>query len=120
MTNTFIYVAYYDSNFVLDLGDKFKFKDGVLLSRFVDANGAGKLIIPDTVTNIPNAAFKGMHNLKEIVFEHSSAATITFPTAGSETGAFYKSSKNNITVTTTNQSVKNYDWASDNRTVTFK
>lgn len=82
-------VARNNANFVLDLGDKFVFKDGVTTTYFASGCGAGKLVIPDSVINIPNSTFSGMTKLKEIVFEHPSTSTITLPTPGSSTEAFY-------------------------------
>ena len=120
MTQMFYQTGRWSTIFNLDLGDKFIFKEGVNVTDFATLNGASKLTIPSIVTNIPDGTFKGMHKLNEIVFEHSSTDTITLPTAGETTGAFYHSSNINTTVTTTNDAIKNYDWLSDNRTVTFK
>ena len=63
--------------------------------------------------------FKNIYKKFPIVFEHGSTDTITLPTAGETTGAFYYGSNRNVTVTTVNDTIKNYDWLSDNRTVTF-
>ena len=118
MSYMFRDAGWYAKNFVLDLGDKFTFSSATT-TEFSLHNGATKLIIPATVTNIPDGTFKEMFKLNEIIFEHSSTDAITLPTAGETTGAFYHSSNINTTVTTTNDTIKNYDWLSDNRTVTF-
>ena len=120
MSSMFYGTGYSSTDLTLDLGSKFTFKTGVNTSGFIQYSGVKKLIIPETVTNIPSGTFKYMNKLTEIVFEHPSTSTITLPTAGSSTGAFYVVSRTNTTVTTTNETIKNYDWASDNRTVTFK
>ena len=119
MYRVFAYAGKNSTEFILDLGDKFKFLSAESAKEFARGCGAKKLIIPSTITNIPAGAFQEMNNLSEIVFEHTNTNTITLPTAGSSTGAFYIDTSINTKVTTTNDIIKNYDWAADNRAATF-
>lgn len=54
-----------------------------------------------------------------VTFRQPAGMTITLPTAG-DNGMFYCKKAYSITVYTDNETIKNYKWASDNVTATFK
>lgn len=70
-------------------------------------------------TEIGEQAFGGASALKKLKFEQPNNISVVFPTAGSSTGAFYYKSARTVNIYTDNESVKNYDWATDNITATF-
>lgn len=77
--------------------------------------------IPSSVTEIGPKSFSPNTTPKftKIVFNQPSGVQVEFPTAGSGYGAFYYKSAYSVSIYTDNESVKNYDWASDNVTATF-
>lgn len=77
--------------------------------------------IPSSVTEIGTKSFSPNNTPKftKIVFNQPSGVQVKFPTAGSSYGAFYYKSAYSVSIYTDNESVKNYDWASDNVTATF-
>lgn len=54
-----------------------------------------------------------------LVFKHPAGKYIKLPTPGSNSGMAYNKDSRALTVYTDNEYIKNYDWATDNATVTF-
>ena len=97
------------------------------------------ITIPESVTTIEKNAFNGCSKLLNItiprnvnslgstcfttittaIFNQPAGMEITLPTAGSSTGMFYHKTARNLTVYTDNETIKNYDYATDNVTVTL-
>lgn len=107
----------------------------------VDSNFTS-FVIPDTVEMLQNKIFDGQSALKKItigksvnritgtivpstavntlIFKQPSGMKIELPTAGSETpGMAYNKSSYSVDVYTDNEYIQNYDWATDNVTVTL-
>ena len=92
--------------------------DGV----FWNCSGIKSVIISKNVKSIGNYSFgmsTGKMNITDAYFEQPSGMTVTLPTAGSGTGMFYVKTARNMNVYTDNETIKNYDWASDNITATL-
>ena len=92
---------------------------------FQNCTGLTQLTIPEGVTSIGPRAFSGCDNLKEIEFCQVAGAMLIFtgPT-GVSPNAFYSNTKIATTikvpdVNDINTSISKYDWAGDNRTVTY-
>lgn len=99
------------------------------------------MIIPDTVEMVGYDVFMARANLTTItigssvrymdsflyaldksatlIFRQPSGMTVELPTPGDKTGLAYNKSSRAITVYTDNECIRNYDWATDNATVTF-
>lgn len=107
----------------------------------VDSNFTS-FVIPDTVEMLQNEIFNGQSALKKItigksvnritgtivpstavntlIFKQPSGMKIELPTAGSKTpGMAYQKSSYSVDVYTDNEYIQNYDWATDNVTVTL-
>lgn len=81
------------------------------------------ITIGKSVNKIDGSAFAirlGNPSLTEITFRQPAGMTISLPTAGSGNGMFYSKKAYEITIYTDNETIKNYDWAKDNVTATFK
>lgn len=84
-------------------------------------NGCTKLdnlIIPATVNYIGKLAFGGQSGVTKITFNQPSGMSIELPTPGSGSGMFYYKNAITMTVYTDNETIKNYNYAADNVTVT--
>ena len=79
------------------------------------------ITIPNSVTSIGDSAFSNCDLLTSITFEHGASDPLSiYVNTSSHQGAFYMSYKLATNVYHNgNASVLNYDWAYDNRTVTF-
>lgn len=78
--------------------------------------------IPNNVNIIGPSAFansSGAMNITNAYFRQPSGMAVTLPTAGSSKGMFYVKTARNMNVYTDNETIKNYDWATDNITATF-
>lgn len=74
------------------------------------------IVIPKDVTKLGTMSFGHCGKLTDITFKESAAASITFPTAGSSTGAFYVPSFLKTTFDFNgNADAKAYNWVTDNR-----
>ena len=74
------------------------------------------IVIPKDVTKLGNMSFGHCEKLTDITFKESSSASITFPAAGSSTGAFYVPSYLKTTFNFNgNADAKAYNWVTDNR-----
>ena len=97
---------------------------------FQGCQGLITVTIPASISSIGCHAFSDCENLKEIQFYHSSNATLTFEEAtcsgnGYGSRAFCNGSQLATTVivpdtNNINSAISGYDWAGDNRTVTYK
>lgn len=79
------------------------------------------LKITPNVNYIGSGAFgnsTGAMAIKDAYFQQPSGMTITLPTAGTS-GMFRVKTARNMNVYTDNETIKNYDWASDNITATL-
>lgn len=92
---------------------------GIYQNAFNGCSALTSITIPNKVSQIGNASFGSCSALTEIRFEQPLGREIILPTAGSVYGMFYNKSAIATNVYTDNETIKNYDWASDNRTVTF-
>lgn len=114
-------------------------------SSAFQASGLTDITIPNSVTSIGASAFKGCSKLtnatigsgvsnfgasifanssealyiQTIRFNQPSGMAVTLPTAGSSTGMFYCKTASTLTVYTDNETIKNYNYATDNVTPTF-
>lgn len=92
-------------------------------SAFAACLSLSPFTIPSSVTSIGSKAFSNssgaMSSLTSLTFAHSSTDTITLPVAGSSTGFLYCKTARNMTIYTDNETIKNYDYASDNITATI-
>ena len=99
------------------------------------------IVVPDTVEMIQASAFSGQTaltkitigasvkritgtitpgtNVKNVIFRQPAGMTIELPTAGADYGMFYDKSSYSLDVYTDNEYIQNYDWATDNVTVTI-
>lgn len=103
------------------------------------------ITIPDSVVSIGSAAFLGCSSLtsatvgsgvnsiesgafgnstgslyiKTITFKQPSGMAVSLPTAGSSSGLFYCKTASTLVVYTDNETIKNYDYATDNVTATI-
>ena len=74
------------------------------------------IVIPKDVTKLGNMSFGHCEKLTDITFKESASASITFPAAGSSTGAFYVPSYLKTTFNFNgNADAKAYNWVTDNR-----
>lgn len=87
---------------------------------FNECSNLTTLVVGENVTSIGSKAFALTGNLKQVVFKQSESLTVTLPSPGSTSGMFYNKSARAITVYTDNTSLKNYNYRSDNATVTIK
>ena len=93
---------------------------------FQNCTGLTKLTIPESVTRIGFCAFSGCDKLKEIEFCHPAGAALTFENLhGTSPNAFSSNTKLATTikvpdVNKINTSISKYDWAGDNRTITYE
>lgn len=88
------------------------------LSCFQDCTALNQITIPANVTSIGDYCFGGA-GLTSIRFEHSSNDTVILPTAGNTTGMLYSKTAKEMTIYTDNETIKNYDYATDNITATI-
>lgn len=72
----------------------------------------GKNLSYFTTSSIPTSA-------TTLIFKQSANTSITFPEPGDGTGVSYTKDARNVTIYTDNIDVKNYDWTTDNVTVTI-
>lgn len=89
---------------------------------FFSNRTASTITIGASVSKIGNKAFSldaRSTALKTVTFRQPVGMTITLPTAGAN-GMFYCKKAYSVTIYTDNETIKNYDWASDNVTATFK
>lgn len=96
---------------------------------FHECRGLTTVAIPASISSIGCYAFAACGNLKEIQFCHSANDTLVFEEAtcsgnGYGSGAFRNGSQLATTVKTPNinninPAISSYDWAEDNRTVTY-
>ena len=97
--------------------------------------------IPDTVEVVGDDVFDGHNSLATItigssvrfidahlcpgtqtttlIFRQPAGMYVELPTPGDGTGLAYNKNSHSITIYTDNECIKNYDWATDNVTVTF-
>ena len=125
MDSMFYRCGYSSKVFTLDLGDKFNtpkvtdmtsmfYECGNQSSAFTTLDLSSFTIKADTdITN-----FAQNTPITTFIFGDG-WANATLPSAGSSKGAFYADSQISTTVTGATENLLNYDWASDNRTVTF-
>ena len=95
---------------------------------FIGCRGLTRVTIPESVTEIEGWSFQQCLNLKEIEFCHSATARLKFvsiPNDGLK--VFWQDRYDTIETTVivrnkdaVNPAISGYDWAGDNRTVTFK
>ena len=78
--------------------------------------------INSNISEIPIKCFangSGALSIKKIKFEQPSGMIVTLPTAGSSTGMLYCKTASSVTIYTDNETIKNYDYATDNVTATI-
>ena len=98
------------SGIEIDLGKSLEY---ISENVFSDSS-AGKVTFHEKLNYIGTNAFKNTQYLYELIFKQPSDMSITLPTAGSSTGAFYYKNSRNIIIRTDNHTIKNYDWTADN------
>ena len=86
---------------------------------FYGCSGLTSITIPSSVTSIENSAFNNCSNLTTVTFNQPNGMTVSLPTAGSGSGMLYNKTAREVTIYTDNETIKNYDWATDNVTPTF-
>lgn len=87
-----------------------------------DAINLTEIEIPASIVEIGEMAFAQSAQtmtLKNLTFNEEVNQNVKFPASGQGSGAFYTKSSIQTNVYTENLSVLNYDWAGDNRTVSF-
>ena len=125
MSRMFDYCGYNSEVFTLDLGDKFNTSNVKNMSRMFDGCGYNSKVF----TRLDLSGFNVSQNTNLDRFaKYSPATEIVFgegwtnavlPTAGSGNGAFYCDSNVPTKVIGATSNLLSYDWAADNRTVTF-
>lgn len=91
-------------------------------SCFTNTQALKSITIPSSVENIGALAFSfsgGAMKIADAYFNQPSGMMVNLPTAGSDSGMFYVKTARNMNVYTDNETIKNYDYASDNITPTF-
>ena len=88
---------------------------------FANCDNLTSLTIPASLSIIQKRFAAFCPSLTTITFLHRASDALTFTeAAGSDAGAFYVADTLATTVVTSLQAVKDYAWATDNRTVTFE
>lgn len=88
---------------------------GVIRSyAFYECTALPEITIPAGVAQIENKAFGNCYALTKITFEQPTESNLSLTT-----GAFYTQYAVDTTVTTEHQAPQDYNWAGDNRTVSF-
>lgn len=80
------------------------------------------IVIGSNVSNIADGAFVGnsiSNTLKSLTFKQPSGMVVNLPTPGDGTGMLYSKTANQMTIYTDNETIKNYDYATDNITATI-
>ena len=78
-----------------------------------------KIVIGASVSKI-EAVLVPHEKVTTLVFRQPQSLVVDLPSPGENTGlAYYKQSRD-VTIYTDNDSIKNYGWATDNVTATFK
>lgn len=111
--------------FTLDLGDKFDTAKVTDMCQMFDecgynSNAFTALDLSSFTISADTSLSSFAPNMPVTTFIFGEGwANASLPTAGSETGDFYADGQISTTVTGATANLINYDWAGDNRTVTF-
>lgn len=84
-------------------------------SLFNGCTGFTELVIPAHINKIGNLAFASVKSLR---FMQPAGMAVSLPTAGTN-GMCYVKSAASLTIYTDNETIKNYNWSSDNITPTI-
>lgn len=100
--------------------------DGVLKrigsSAFSQCSALTELNIPSSVNKIESNAFSynnGSMKISSVTFNQPFGMEVELPEAGSGTGMFYVKTARSMTIYTDNETIKNYNWSTDNITATL-
>lgn len=77
------------------------------------------LTVPSQVNSIGLRAFAETDSLKTMYFKQPAGMEVTLPTPGQNSGMCYSKTAKSMTIYTDNETIKNYNWVTDNITVTL-